>query len=193
MVDYGWGYDLFASDETGLESLGGNAPINAAFNPVNIISERGIYFVTIYICGVMKDTLLEQQIMVWFASLKPTDTVRLNIASSLTNLPLAPQLRLIAAIVRSEADINIQLDTIVTDSLAYYYLAADKVTVGDAGALFVPPYTDTRGDAKSVTWRVVHDFFSWLVDQASSKHILTEDEADKLKSGHHVILDKARF
>ena len=196
----GWGHDMATTDGIALESFherfeqsnnNPNAP--AYFKPVNISVERGIHYVTMYACVVTGNETKLQQLLMWFGSLKETDYVKLTVLSLVLDIPANLHLPLLAAIVRCKATIEIQLNSLVGDTLAYYYLATPHVKTGAGGALFVPSYVDSRQEDKSTPWMAVHDFFSLLVQDALSRALIKEDEAHRLNNGQHVIIPLDRF
>jgi hypothetical protein len=198
--NYSWGDDLIESGDIGLESFESNltqsndidndAPF---FKPINIVVENGIYYVNIYTCCATNRTDNNAKLLEFLGSLKETDVVKLTISSLLIGIPIQAHLSLIGAIYRCKAKIEIQLDTIVSDNLAYFYLVANSINKGYAGSLFIPSYIDSRQDHKSSPWRVVHDFVQEIIDHAVAKGVLTQEEADRLNSGKHVIIPNDRF
>lgn len=202
-----WGTDLIPRGENvdlniGLESFNpdmNQRPSTTAndamlnFKPVNIIVENGLFYATIYVCDSFDGSQTSQKLAIWLASLKDTDYVHLTLSSLLYEVPLPSLLGLMSAIASTKAKIDIHLDQIVADGLAYFYLLADKITKGTEGALFVPSYVDQREEDKSGPWKAVHDFYMWVVDEAITKGLLTADEASKLHRGSHVIIPDDRF
>lgn len=163
------------------------------FNPANITIENGVYYATLYVCTLSNDGLLAQRLAIWFANLKETDHVKLSIASRMTNIPLVSLTTILSAIANTKATVEIMLDQIVIDGLAYFYLLAQKVCVRDCGALFIPSYIDNRSEDTSKPWRAVHDFFTWIVENAVTSGRLTHEEGERLNSGQHVIISGSRF
>lgn len=197
-----WGDDLIPTvDNIGIESLDGqltqgpssDSKTPSYFNPINVVVENGIYYVNIYLCATHNNSAHKQKFLIWLASLKDTDYIKLTVSSLLIGVPIQHYIDILAAIRRSKATVDIQLDSIVTDELAYFYLIADKVTVGCCAGLFIPSYVDSRQEDKSTPWKVVHDFLSWIIEEAVTKSILTEEDADRLNSGKHVIIASAVF
>lgn len=197
-----FGDDLITSSNeniVGLESFSqNNVEVNVKRNPpqykpVNIVIENGIYYVTIYVCETVISPSLNESVMIWLDSLKPNDYVKLSVSSLLTGLLIHTHISLLAAIVRCKATIEIQLDTIVCDNLAYFYMAADKVNRQSGGALFIPSYIDSDVDKKSDTWVIIHEFVKELIDRSEGKGFLTPDEALSLHSGKPVVVSLANF
>jgi len=168
----------------------GGAPY---FNPTNITIENGVYYATIYVCVCDNDSLIAQRLALWFGSLKETDHVKLSIASRMTNIPLSRLTTVLGAIANTKATVEIMLDQIVIDGLAYFYLLAERVCVRECGALFIPSYIDNRVEDTSKPWQAVHDFYTWIVENAVSLGRLTQEEGDRLNRGQHVIIPKGRF
>lgn len=207
MTDYlsGWGDDLvrdpdFDNSNVGLESFNGEiaqgpSPTNPApwFKPINIRVENGVQYATIYVCDAFDGTVSSQQLAIWAAGLKDTDYVHLTVMSLLIDVPLQSLLSVMSALASTKATVEIHVDMVVTDGLAYFYLLADKITRGSEGALFIPSYVDQRDQDKSGPWKAVHDFYAWVVDDAVSRQILTEEEGSKLHRGSHVIVPNDRF
>lgn len=199
-LTYAWGDDLIESGDIGLESfdmsiMQSDTPDQdfPYFKPINIVVENGIYYVNIYTCCATNRTDNYSKLLTWFGSLKETDVVKLTISSLLIGIPIQHHLGLIGAIFRCKANIKIQLDTIVSDNLAYFYLVADEIEAGYAGSLFIPSYIDSRQDSKSSPWKVIHDFVVEIIDYAVSRGTLTQDEASRLNNGKYVIIPKERF
>jgi hypothetical protein len=163
------------------------------FKPVNIAVKNGIHFVTIYACEMINREKSGQAILLFFESLKADDHVKLTISSTMMGLPIQVYLPLLGAISRCVAEIEIQLDSIVCDELAYFYLAAPKINKGTAGALYIPSYLDSRYEDKSVPWLAVNDFVAYLVDQAVARGLLTSDEANRLHGTKPVSIPNDRF
>lgn len=172
------------------KSVGNGVPF---FNPVNIAVENGIYYVTIYACMVGDESILSQKLAIWLASLKETDHIKLSIAALKTGLPFDYLISTMAALANTKAKIEILLDQIVIDGLAYFYLLADEVTVLEGGALFIPSYVAHRSEDTSTPWKAVHDFYEWIVEDSVILGRLTEEEGQKLSSGTHVIIPVERF
>jgi hypothetical protein len=196
-----WADEFIETGDFGLESFSGDISQDVTglntvvpyFKPVNTVVENGTYYTTIYACCALNRSVLCQQLMIWLGSLKETDVVKLSITAMSTGIPIQFNLSLLAAIVRCKATIEIQLDSIVCDNLAYFYLAADKINVGYGGSLFIPSYIDSRQESKSTNWKIVHDFVQELVDRGFSKGILLEDEVERLNNGKHVVVPNARL
>ena len=163
------------------------------FNPINITRENGIYYVTLYVCCVDNDSMLAQRLAIWLGSLKETDHIKLSVAATLTNIPFAALVTVMGALANTKAKIEILLDQIVIDGLAYFYLLADKVTALECGGLFVPSYVDQRREDTSVPWKAVHDFYEWIVSDAIVYGRLTEEEAERLNAGAPVVIPTERF
>lgn len=198
-----WGEGLLSGDEltsVGLESLITNLEqgprgksLAPYFKPVNIVTEDGIHYVTLYVCCLHDDDLAAQEVAIWFASLKQTDHVKLSVSSMYTPVSLSELITLMSAIASTKAKVEILLDQIVIDNLAYFYLIADVITHLDAGALFIPSYVVNRRDDNSVPWKAIHDFYDWIVDDAVQLGRLTAEEGEQLRTGHHVVLAEGRF
>lgn len=163
------------------------------FNPVNIITENGVHYVTIYVCYVGNDSILAQRLAIWLGSLKETDHIKLSVAALYTNIPFSSLITVMGALANTKAKIEILLDQIVIDGLAYFYLLADQVTAMEGGELFVPSYVDQRREDTSVPWKAVHDFYEWVVKDAVIKQWVTEEEAERLNAGSHVVVPYERF
>lgn len=206
--DSGWGHDLVSPFESsfGLESFhlglesdqifnqgAGDKPLAPWFNPASIIAEKGVFYVSLYICRLSDNMELAQRTAIWFGSLKETDHVKLSIASTVTGIPFSCLMTLLAAIANTKAKVEIILDQIVMDGLAYFYLLADKITARHAGGLFIESYVVQRKEDTSGTWKAVHDFYHWIVDDAVLRGILTKEEADSINSGSDVIIPMDRF
>lgn len=195
---YAWGADLVPTIEAGLESfdmssLMGACPIPPQFKPVSIVVENGLYFANIYLCQTMDSSPMGQQVVLWLSSLKETDYVHLTLSSLFVDVPLRCSLAVIAALSATKATIDLHLDTMVMDQMAYLYLMIDKITVDACGALFVPSYVDQRSQDMSGPFRAVHDMFAWIVEEAVKMGRLTSEEAQRLQDGSHVIVPVERF
>jgi len=199
-----WGDDLIApeqSDDIALESLTAGITATATtnrqlapyFNPINIVVEDGIHYVTLYACCVGSDEKLIERFSVWLSQLKETDCIKLSVSALVTGIPFSEFVDLLGAFANTKAQVDIQLDQIVVDGLAYFYLLADKVTKGYAGALFIPSYTVQREEHASAPWKAVHDLYKWIVEEAVSRGRLTEEEAERLHSGNSVVVPATRF
>jgi hypothetical protein len=199
---YGWLNELQteSNDSVALESL--SAQINqggpglafpTGFKPVNITVEQGCYYATLYVCCLDDGSELAQQVAVWLGTLGDNDHVHLTVLCLTQNVNLQYRLNLLAAFASTKATIEIHLDTLVMDSLAYFYLLADVVTPGSHGMLFVPSYNSQREEDVSRPWRAIHDFFCWLIEEAVTLGRLTAEEADTLNRGSHVTLPNTRF
>lgn len=196
--NYAWGSDLISLDNVGLEAFKSEGPnpvpqSHPNFKPINIVIENGIYYTTLYVCCITPRSEACQKLMMWFASLRSTDYVKLSVASLLTDIPVVYYLPILGALVRSKATIEIQLDTIVCDTLAYFYLAADKIKLGSSGALLIPSYADAPTDTKSTPWKVVNDFITYLVNEGEHTGVLTQDDVERLHDGKSVIVHPDRF
>ena len=211
VTDNGWfiqpddsvALESFSDTHIGLESFVGveseitqgpgmNAPV-PFFNPVNISVQNGIYYVTIYVCAVDNSSILSQRLAQWFGLLRDTDHVKLSIASRMTNIPLACLTTILGAIANTKAIVEIVMDQIVIDGLAYFYLLAPRVCVRECGALFIPSYIENRSEDTSAPWRAVHDFYKWIVETAVTFGRLTHEEGERLNSGQHVVVPSNRF
>lgn len=192
-IKYTWGADLVSEDNLGLEALNDSFVHPCHRNPINIVVENGVIYVTAYVCGAMNHTPENQKFLIWLDSLKQTDYVKLSVSSVYMNIPIKNHLSLLAAIKRCKATIEIQLDTIVSDTLAYFYLVANKIKLGSSGALLIPSYLDSDKESKSGPWKAVHDFIQILVDDAELKGILTVDDATRLHDGKSVVIPNDRF
>lgn len=198
---FGWGEEFTspkqeeALEHYGQEIMQGGAASNTNphFKPVNIVADNGFHYVSIYVCHTPDEAPLTQQLALWFASLKETDIVRLSVFSILYEVNLGELIHLMSAIQSTKATIEMTLDHIVFDSLGYFYLLADRVTKGSQGALLLPSYLDQRGEDFSGPKRAIFDFFKWIVDQAAEKQFLTQEEAQSIHKGNHVILPEDRF
>jgi hypothetical protein len=208
MKDVGWGADLISPFETqfGLEDFAlesiesnvftqgpGQAPALPWFNPASIVAEKGVFFVSLYVCRLSDDMSLAQRLAIWFGSLKETDHVKLSVASTVTGIPFSCLMTLLSAIANTKARVDIVLDQIVMDGLAYFYLLADKIIPCHAGGLFVPSFTEQRREDNSGSWRAVHDFYQWIVEDATARGTLTSEESAKLIDGLDVIVPLDRF
>lgn len=202
-----WAFENTATDDVvGMEFLTAEAPTPSVltqgcalpdaalyFNPCNITIEGGIYYLSFYMCCSDNDAILAQRLALWFGMLKETDHVKLSVSSKLTNIPLPAMTTVLSAIANTQATVEILLDQIVMDSLAYFYLLADKVTARHCGALFIPSFVENRTQDMSGPTRAINDFYQWIVEDATSKGRLTEDEAVRLKTGEHVVVPTGRF
>ena len=192
---------LEGSDEIALEFLTADIDQSGApddngapyFNPCNIAIEDGIYYASIYICSCRNDMVLSQRLALWFGSLSETDIVRLTVSSTLTGIPLTEWITVLAAINNTKAQVEIQLNQIVIDHLAYFYLMCKNVKVGFGGALFVPSYVDNRASDMSGPLRAISDFFQWIVEMALGRGRITQEEAERLMNGKHVVISKERL
>lgn len=195
--------ESFSNNSVALESLAGvegyitqgpgpNGPPQF-FNPANITVANGIYYATIYVCTVSNDTQLAQRLAQWFGSLRETDHVRLTVCSRMTNIPLACLTTVLGAIANTKATVEIMLDQIVIDGLSYFYLLAQKICARECGSLFIPSYIENRSEDTSAPWRAVHDFYKWIVENAVNLGRLTQEEADRLNSGQHVVIPQGRI
>lgn len=206
--DVGWGDDLVSpfNDQFGLEDFAmesldqsvftqgpGPAPVVPWFNPTSIVAEQGVYFVSLYICRLSDDAMLAQRMAIWFGSLKETDHVKLSIASSVTGIPFSCLMTLLSAMANTKAKIEIILDQIVMDGLAYFYLLADKINARAAGGLFVQSFVEQRRQDTSGTWKAVHDFYQWIVEDAAVRGLLTDEEAQSVIDGNDIIVPLDRF
>ena len=99
--------------------MGAPAPF---FNPVNMSIKDGVYYVTIYACSLGDGSPRGTAFALWLASLKETDHVRLSVSSLLLGIPYTAIVGLLAAITNTPAKVEIMLDQIVNDVLAYFYL-----------------------------------------------------------------------
>ena len=195
-----WGADLVTSSEgsIGLESLDiemtqGRPVVETPFNPVNIVSENGLFYVTIYACKAWDHSIHCQALSMWLSGLKETDYIHLTIMSLEMDTPLFGLINLMSALTSTKATLDIHLDSIVFDTTAYFYLLADKITKGSEGALFIPSYILQRDQDMSASYRAMHDFYKWLIEEAVSKQLLTSDEASNLNRGSHVVVPDNRF
>lgn len=196
-----WGDDLLTSvtDAIGLENLEANANnLNGTmfppfFKPVNITIENGLFYVNIFVCQAHDQSMTAQQLAIWLGSLKETDYIHLTLSSLTLNIPLGMTVTLMSALMSTKATIDIHLDQIVMDGLGYFYLMADKVSVGDCGDLFVPSYVGQRQQDHSVPWKAIHDLFAMIVENAVTMGRLTQEEADRLNDGSHVAVPPSRF
>jgi len=211
VTDNGWfiqpddsvALESFTAENVGLENFNGidgtitqgpGVPSLAPFfNPVNIAVENGIYYITIYVCAVDNTSVTAQRLAQWFGLLRETDHVKLTVASRMTNIPLACLTTVLGAIVNTRAVVEIIMDQIVIDGLAYFYLLAQKVCVRECGALFIPSYIENRSEDTSAPWRAVHDFYKWIVENAVTLGRLTQEEGERLTSGQHVVIPVGRF
>jgi hypothetical protein len=198
-----WGDDLITIDDNtgiGLESLdqdlaqgqarpGDNVP----FKPVNIASENGLFYVTIYVCKTWDHSPYCQALSMWLSSLKETDHIHLTILSLESDTPLFGLINVMSALVATPATLEVHLDTIVFDTSAYFYLLADKINKGSEGALFIPSYVLQREQDVSASYRAMHDFYKWLIESAVEKNILTTEEGSSLNRGAHVVVPESRF
>lgn len=164
--------------------------IPSYFKPVVLTNKNGIYRLSIYANFTADGTKLSEQLLLFFKKLKETDEVKLTITSMTTNVPVFKYSNLISAIARCAASVEIQLDTMVDDELAYFYLAADKIKVGSMGDILIPAYCDQVPDDKSSQWKALHDFFAWIVDLAVERGILNGDEASELHQGGDIVIDR---
>ena len=197
---YTWSEGLDShNDHLGLEtfnSVNDTAPaavMDPNFKPVNLVIENGIYYITVYLCACAGGTIENQKLLIWLSSLKDTDYVKLSVSSLYQDLSLYPYIALLGAITRSKANIEIQLDTVVCDNLAYFYLAATTINRKAGGAILIPSYLDARHEDKSTPWVVVHSSIRELIARALANNILTEDEAARLNDGQSVIIPSDRF
>lgn len=201
---YSWGDDMISVDQpnhaVALESFTSGmtqgsiaGPPHPFFKPINIVTEQGIHYATIYACKAVNGTTPCQQVAMWLAGLKETDQVHLTVSSLILDVPLFAILDLMAALSSTKAKINIYLDQIVSDGLAYFYLIADTIVPGHAGGMYIPSYADQREQDASGPWKAMHDFYKWVVSDATDRQLLTPEEADKLHRGSHVVIPMSRF
>lgn len=208
MKDTGWGHDLVSPFDSpfGLESMSfgledGNIltqgptprPIVPWFNPVSIVAEEGVFYASIYVCRLTDDKALTQRFAIWLNSLKETDHIKLSVSATISGIPFSALMSLLSALANTKAKIDIILDQIVMDGLAYFYLLADTILVRAAGALYIESYVEQRPEDMSATWKAIHDFYSWIVEDASVRGILTSEEAEALNGGTDVVPDLQRF
>jgi len=197
-----WGQELISNQELvdagvalealGLESLtqGSQDPLVASyFKPINIVVEKGLFYVHIYACQCWDGSDAIQELAMWLGSLKKTDTIKLTVSTLYPNIPLDALIALMGSLSATPAKIHIRLDTLVMDAMAYFYLLADKILVESEGALFIPSYVTQRNDDHSLPWKAIHDFYQWLTEDAVLRQRLSEDDAAKLNSGQHIVLD----
>lgn len=194
-----WGSDLVTDEtgEPGLEALAIAGIVQgndknyrmSYFKPVNITVEQGVFYVSLYVCCLTDDAQLTQGLSIWLNGLKETDHIKLSVSAMFTNISYAGMISTLAAFANTKAKIEIILDQIVVDGLAYFYLLADQITRKVGGALFIPSYIDQRSEDVSAIHRAVHDLFRWIVEDAVTAGRLTQEQADRLNSGEHVVLD----
>jgi len=187
-----------AVSDAGLESLtpsdlsqgpGGLPNPTGYFKPVNITVEQGVIYASLYVCCVTADENLEQSLAIWLNSLKETDHIKLSVSAMFTNIAYAQLISTLAAFANTKATVEILLDQIVIDGLAYFYLLADVITRKAGGGLYIPSYIDQRSEDVSAPHRAVHDLFRWIVEDAVKLGRLTQEQAERLHSGEHVVLD----
>lgn len=207
-----WGEDMVTpTDGIGLESFGspmGDLTVHnpsqvtmgpvlvgspGYFNPINISIENGVYYVTVYVCCVDNNSLLAQSLTLWFGSLKETDHVKLTVCSKITGIPPSALTTVLGALANTKATIEMILDQIVLDVLAYFYLLANKVTQKSCGALFIPSFIDQRSEDTSAPWKAVHDFYAWIVTDAVEAKRLSVEEGERLLGGEYVVIPQGRF
>lgn len=207
-MDLGWGAEFVPAYDNpfgmesflseGMESLNlaqGNqgAPTVPWFNPVSIMNKKGVFYASIYICRLTDNMMLTQRLAIWLGTLMKTDHVKLSVSSTVTGIPFAALMTLLSALANTQAKVEIILDQIVMDGMAYFYLLADKITACHAGALFIQSYVDQRSEDTSATWKAVHDFYRWIVEDAVVRGLITAEEAERLHSGSHVEIPVDRF
>jgi hypothetical protein len=208
MKDVGWGADLISpfEDKMGLEDFAlenietnvfaqgpSPEPVVPWFNPASIVAEKGVFFVSLYVCRLSDNMSLAQRLAIWFGSLKETDHVKLSVASTVTGIPFSCLMTLLSAVANTRAKVDIILDQIVMDGLAYFYLLADQIIPCHAGGLFVQSFVEQRREDNSGSWKAVHDFYHWIVEDATARGILTSEESEKLINGLDVIVPLDRF
>lgn len=170
-----------------------NASPTGNSKPINITSDDGIFYATVYACHCQDNSVGQQQISIWLASLKDTDQVRLTVMSVCGDIDLMNTLALLTSLVSTKAKLSIYLDSIVCDNLAYFYLIPEKIIVGSEGALYIPSYSLTRSTDHSGSVKAILDFFKWITEEAAAKGILTQEEAMLLQDGTHVVIPTDRF
>lgn len=187
----GWysDFNFEDTDSVALEALADN--VNTAqpkFESIRIRIESGVYYVTLYACGCATCPQDMMVFLVWLDSLKETDVVKLSVLSRLSDIPVLAFSSLLAGLRRTKATIEIQLDTIVFDTVSYFYLACPNIKIGSAGALFIPSYTDKNVTNESIRNRKNLEFIASLVDSAFDRGFLSAQDRDKLHAGIPVSL-----
>lgn len=194
--DSPFGMESFLENQSAPQSLIQGRPdqtIVPWFNPAHITVEKGVFYASLYVCRLADDMTLTQRLAVWFNSLKETDHVRLSVSATVTGIPFACLMTILSAIANTKAYVEIILDQIVMDGLAYFYLLADKISARHAGGLFLQSYVDQRREDTGNTWKAVHDFYQWIVEDAVLRGFVTAEEAAKINNGQDVELPVDRF
>jgi hypothetical protein len=198
-----FGGDLSApttpNDAFGLESFtaeltqgpGVTAPTN--FKAINIVTEGGVHYATVYACQCIDGSVGAQQLAIWLSQMKETDQIVLTVLSMVADLPPGMVISLMTALNSTKAQLTIQLDQVVCDGLAYFYLIPEKICKGTEGALFIPSYMVNRDQDASGPIKAMHDYFKWMVAKAVERKLLTSDEGERLDRGAHVAVPDSRF
>jgi hypothetical protein len=111
----------------------------------------------------------------------------------MADIPPGALINLMTALTSTKAKLSIQLDNVVYDGLAYFYLIPETIIKGTEGALFIPSYMTHRSEDASGPIKAIHDYFKWMVSKAVERGLLTAEEGDRLDRGSHVAVPDSRF
>ena len=194
-LEHGWFEEFgLGSGSAGLEALSSENNSNTPkFDPISIVIESGIYYITFYGCTCVTNRHLVNGFISWLDMLKSTDVIKMSVLATRSDVPPVLYSNLLAAIKRCKAKIEIKLDTIVFDSLAYFYLASPFIKVGSAGALMIPSYTDKNLKYTTPREQATLSFVSSLVDNAFDRGIISSEDRDNLHSGMSVVVDNEKL